>query len=131
MHSNAFAGSVSRLKLVIEIANKQSATCEFVRHLAPLTIASILKGLPLQDRVHRYEHKFIYIETGLVIGAEKQKTRFRRGDIGYLTSNGSICIFMQDTTAQPMNPVGFVITNLEILESAQPGDVLVIKKPTA
>jgi len=125
------AGSVSRFKLTIEIANKGSASAELVRHLAPLTSNAILKALPLQDRIHRYTDKFVYIETGLVIGAEKQKTQFRRGDLAYLTSNGSICVFVQDATVQPMNPLGVITGNIEVVESSQPGDVMVVKKPTA
>ncbi len=122
------AGSVSRFKIAIEIQNKGSASAELVRHLAPLTAGAILKSLPLQDRVHRYADKFIYIETRLVIGAEKQKTLFHRGDIAYLTSNSSICVFMQDATVQPMNSLGIVTANLKIIESSQPGDVMIVKK---
>lgn len=125
------AGSVSRFKLAIEIANKGSASAELVRHLAPLTSNAILKSLPLQDRVHRYAEKFVYIETGLVIGAEKQRTQFRRGDLAYLTSNGSICVFVQDATVQPMNPLGVIASNIEVIELSQPGDVMIVKKPSA
>jgi predicted aconitase with swiveling domain len=66
------AGSVSRLKIAIEIEEKGSALAELVRHLAPLTTGAILKSLPLQDRVHRYADNFVYIETRLMIGAEKR-----------------------------------------------------------
>ena len=122
------AGSVSRFKIAIEIQNKGFASAELVRHLAPLTASALLKSLPLQDRVHRYADKFIYIETRLTIGAEKQKARFHRGDIAYLTSNSSICVFMQDATVQPMNSLGIVTANLEVIESTQPGDVMIVKK---
>ena len=125
------AGSVSRFKLAIEIASKGSASAEMVRHLAPLTSNAILKSLPLQDRVHRYADKFVYIETGLVIGAEKQRTKFRRGDVTFLTSNGSICVFVQDATVQLMNPLGIITNNIEAVESSQPGDVMIVKKPSA
>ena len=74
------AGSVSRLKLIAEISGKGQAECELVRHLAPMTSGAILKALPVQDRVHRFEDKFVYIETGMVIGAEKPRTQFKRGD---------------------------------------------------
>jgi hypothetical protein len=121
-------GSVSRFKLAIEIANKGSASAEMVRHLAPLTCNAILKSLPRQDRIHKYADKFVYIETGLVIGAEKQRTQFRKGDLAYLTSNGSICVFVQDATVQPMNPLGVITGNIEAIESCQPGDVMVVKK---
>jgi uncharacterized protein len=129
MQPSNSAGSVSRLKLAIEITNKGCATCEVVRHLAPLTAGSIIKGLPLQDRIHRFFDKFIYIETGLVIGAEKQRMHFKRGDISYLTSNGSICIFLKDAQVQPMNPLGLITSNLEVIETSQAGDVMIVKKP--
>jgi uncharacterized protein len=124
-------GSVSRFKVTIEIANKGSAPAEFVRHLAPLTSNAILKSLPLQDRIHRYADKLVYIETGLVIGSEKQRTQFRRGDIAYLTTNGSICVFVKDAIVQPMNPLGVITDNMKLLESSQPGDVMTMKKPSA
>ena len=124
------AGSVSRSKIAIEIQDKGFARAELIRHLAPLTIGTILKSLPLQDRVHRYADKFIYIETRLVIGPEKHRTQFRRGDIAYLTSNSSICVFVQDAKVQPMNSLGTVTSNLEIIESSRPGDVMIIKEAT-
>jgi uncharacterized protein len=122
------AGSVSRLKIAIEIQDKGSALAEFVRHLAPLTIGTILKSLPLQDRVHRYVDKFVYVETGLIIGPEKYRTQFHRGDIAYLTSNSSICVFVQDAKVQPMNLLGVVTSNLEVIESSSPGDVMIVKE---
>jgi uncharacterized protein len=125
------AGSVSRFKLTIEIANKGSASAELVRHMAPLTSNAILRALPLQDRIHRYADKFVYIETGLVLGAEKQRTQFRRGDVAYLTSNGSLCVFVQDAAVQPMNPLGIITSNIDVVESSQPGDVMVVRKPIA
>jgi uncharacterized protein len=122
------AGSVSRLKITIEIQDKGSALAELVRHLAPLTAGAVLKSLPLQGRVHRYADKFVYIETMLMIGAEKQKTQFHRGDIAYLTSNSSICVFVQDAKVQPMNSIGIVTSNLEIIDSTRSGDVMIVKE---
>jgi hypothetical protein len=121
-------GSVSRSKIAIEIQDKGSAPAELVRHLAPLTIGALLKSLPVQDRLHRYADKFAYIETGLIIGPEKHKTEFRRGDIAYLTSNSSFCVFVQDAKVQPMNMLGTVTSNLRVIESSRPGDVMIVKK---
>jgi hypothetical protein len=127
------AGSVSRLKLVAEVANKgATAEWELVRHLAPVTAGAILKALPVQDRVHRFEDKFVYIETGLVIGAEKQRTQFRRGDVALLPSNGGICFIVKDCTARPMNPIGRMEEeSIGIIEASQAGDVIVVKKRPA
>ncbi len=122
------AGSVSRFGITIEIQDKGSALAQLVRHLAPLTIGALLKSLPLQDRMHRYADKFAYIETGLMIGSEKHKTEFRRGDIAYLPSNNSLCVFVQDAKLQPMNSLGTVTSNLEVIESSRPRDVMIVKK---
>ena len=122
------AGSVSRSRVMIEIAGKGSAPAELVRHLAPLTCNALLKSLPLQDRVHRYAYKFVYIETGLVIGAEKQRTQFKKGDVAFMVSNGSICVFVQDAAVQPMNPLGKITENVDAVGSSQPGDIMIVKK---
>jgi hypothetical protein len=125
------AGSVSRLRLEIQVSSKGSAICEVVRHLSPITSATILKSLPLQDRVHRFGENFVYIETGLVIGAEKQRSRFKRGEVAFMVSNGSVCIFVKDAAVQPMNPLGTVLSGLEVVDSGAPGDVITIRKPSA
>lgn len=125
------AGTVSRLRLVAEIAGRGSAECELVRHLAPVTAGALLKALPVQDRVHRFEDKFVYIETGLVIGAEKQRTHFKRGDVALLPSNGAICFFVRDCIARGMNPVGKMLANVEMVEASQAGDVLSVRRLTA
>ena len=125
------AGSVSRLELQIEIPGKGAILCELVRHLAPTTSRTILNNLPIQGRVHTFRDQFVYFETGLVMGSEKQRSQFIRGDIGLLVSNGSICIFLKDTRGQPMNPLGRITGDLELVESIRPGDTMVLKKPTA
>lgn len=125
------AGSVSRMALVIDVLGKGSIPCEIARHLAPTTSRSILNALPVQGRVHRYGNQFAYFETGLVIGAEKQRTLFKRGDIGLLVSNGSICVFLNDSVSQPMNPLGRVTGSMDLIDSSAPGDVLILRNPTA
>lgn len=119
-------GSISRLTVTLEITNKGLAECEMIRHLSPVSVGMILKRLPLQDRIHKFADKLVYIETGLTIGAEKQKTRFKRGDIAYMTSNGSICIFIKDSSVIPMNPIGVVKSNLEIIEDTRAGDIMIM-----
>lgn len=124
-------GSVSRIRLVAQIAGKGSTECELVRHLAPITSTILLKGLPVQDRVHRFEDKFVYIETGMVIGAEKQKTQFKRGDMALMPSNGAICFVLKDCTVPSMNPIGKILDNIEEIEGVQIGDVVSVKRTTA
>jgi uncharacterized protein len=85
-------------------------------------------GLPLKDRIHKLGGNLVYIETGLTIGAEKQRSRFKRGEMAYLTSNGSVCIFVKDSAPIPaMNPIGVVKSNLHLAESVQTGDVMILR----
>jgi uncharacterized protein len=125
------AGSVSRIRLVAKVIGKGSAECELVRHLAPITSTILLKGLPVQDRVHWFEDKFVYIETGMVIGAEKQKMQFKRGDMALMPSNGAICFVLKDCVIPPMNPVGKILKNIESIEGVQTGDVVSVKRAIA
>jgi uncharacterized protein len=122
------AGSVSRVPVVIQISDKGMTPSELIRHLSPLCVRMILNSLPIQDRIHKISESIIYIETSLVIGAEKQKTHFKRGDIAYMTSNSSICIFTKDSVVTPMNHIGMVKSNLELIESTQSGDFMILKR---
>lgn len=124
------AGSVSRTRLMLELKGKGVCECELARHLAPLTVGTLLRSLPAEGRAHYFEDKFVYFETGLTIGTEKQRSDFKRGDMAFMISNGSVCIFVKDASASTnMNPIGRVITNLELIESSAPGDVLLLRKP--
>lgn len=124
------AASVSRTKLTLELKGKGICECELARHLAPLTVGTILRALPVEGRAHRFEDKFVYFESGITIGTEKQRSNFKRGDMAFMISNGSICVFIKDTSvATNMNPIGRVTTNLESIEGSAMGDVLQLRKP--
>jgi len=121
--------TVSRIPLILEISNKGVVECEIIRHLSPITTKLILNGLPLKDRIHKLQEALVYMETRLIIGAEKQRSRFRRGEMAYMTANGSVCIFVKDCPAiSTMNPIGIITSNLQILESAQTGDVMMLRR---
>lgn len=128
MDNQHTVSSVSRIPVIIQISNKGMAACEMIRHLSPLCVRIILNSLPIQDRIHKISESITYIETKLTIGAEKQKTHFKRGDIAYMTSNSSICIFTKDSVVTPMNHIGIIKSNLEIIEATQSGDVMTLKK---
>jgi hypothetical protein len=121
-------GSVSRVKVILEISSKGIVGGEIVRHSSPLTSAAILKSLPMQRRANRFENRFVYMETHLRLGREKQRTHFERGEMAFMTLNGSICVFLSDTISAPMNPLGLVKSDMNILEAVEPGDLLIIRR---
>jgi uncharacterized protein len=121
-------GSISKVKVILEISGKGVSQGHIVRHLSPLTSSAILKSLPIQRRANKFKDRFVYIETELALGREKQRTNFKRGDLAFMTFHGSICVFLNDTISTPMNPLGVVATHLEMLETIVPGDLITINR---
>jgi uncharacterized protein len=121
-------GSVSRIKVILELSGRGFSQGYIARHLSPLTSSAILKSLPITRRVNKFKDKFVYIETELALGREKQRTKFKRGELAFMTFHGSICVFLNDTISTPMNPLGVVTTRLEMLETTEPGDLITITR---
>ena len=99
-----------------------------VRYFSPLTSVGILKSLPIQRRANKFKDRFVYIETELALGREKQRTNFKRGDLAFMTFHGPVCVFLNDTISTPMNPLGVVTTHLDMLETIVPGDLITINR---
>ena len=119
---------MSRIPLVLEIVSKGVMECESIRHLSPLTVSKLLSRLPIKGRIHRLGEDIIYVETGLDLGREKQRSSFKHGELAYLPSNGSLCIFLRDKKTYSMNPVGIITTSLQIAEDSEPGDVMILRR---
>lgn len=119
--------SVSRIQVVLESREKGKIMLEFVRHISPITFSKIINAMPISGRLHFLDHKLGYVESGLTVGAEKQKSTFQRGDLGFMISNGSICIVLQDTKGLSMNHIGHCIDDPLLLESMESGEIIFIK----
>jgi len=112
----------------MEVQNKGYVIFDIFKHLSPLTISTLLNNLPIKARVNRYKDSFIFILTDIVAGSEKAKLEFNKGDIAFLTYNGSICIFLKDIKLdRPMNPLGRVSEGLNIVENLNSGDSVTLK----
>ena len=120
--------SVSRIQVLLGVGDKGEIPLEFVRHLSPITFSNIIKIMPISGRLHFMDHKIGYVETGVTVGAEKQKSTFKRGDLGFMVSNGSICIVFQDTKGISMNQIGHCIEDPLLLESIESGEIIFIKR---
>jgi uncharacterized protein len=120
--------SVSRLLATLEIEGLGIIACELVRHLAPLTIAKVFRALPISDRVHFHDDKFVYIQTVLKIGPEKQRSIFQRGDIAFLTTTSSICFFTRECATFPMTLIGMIKSDGESLRRIKIGTILTLKQ---
>ena len=121
--------SASKIEIRIFVTGKGESKAEIYRHLAPITVNKITNKMPLQGRVSRLNNNIVCILAEIFVGTEKGRTKFTQGDIALLPLNGSICIFLKDTTSiRPMSLIGKIVSNLEILESSGRGDIITIKK---
>ena len=70
----------------------------------------------------------VYFETNINSGIERKKTDFKRGDIAFLPTEGSICFYINDVNnGKPMTPVG-KINEVEKLTVVKPSDILSLSR---
>ena len=119
--------SVSRKQIALEIRGKAKITCDLKRHLSPRTVGTIMRSLPLEGHAHQLGKSILYFETSIDSGIERSRSEFKKGDIAYLPSSGSICFFIENVnSAKKMTPIGRIGDDVELLRQTKPGDVFCI-----
>jgi uncharacterized protein len=119
--------SVSRFHVVFEAVGRGKIVLELVRHLSPITFSNLIKSIPISGRLHFLERNIGYVETGLTLGAEKQKSIFKRGELGFMISNGSICVVLQSIKGINMNHIGHCVEDPLLLDSIDSSEIIFIK----
>ena len=123
--------SVSRKQLILEIRGKAKISCDLKRHLSPRTVGSIMRSLPIEGHAHLLGKSILYFETAVDSGIERARTDFKKGDVAYLPSSGSICFFLNNVTSgKTMTPIGKLSNNIDALKNVKPGDVFCIYEET-
>lgn len=126
------SGSVSKIKLTLEIRGKAKLSCELKRHLSPRTVGIIARALPLEGNAHLMGNNFAYLETPVESGLDRPRRDFKKGDIAFLPANGSICFFFKDSSdVKTMTPIGKILSEVDSLQEIKSGDVLVFYPETA
>jgi uncharacterized protein len=124
--------SVSRKQIILEIKGKAKIQCDLKRHLAPRTVGTIMRSLPLEGHAHFLGKNIAYFETGVDSGTERSVKEFKRGDIAFLSSAGGICFFIEDTLpGKIMAPIGKMLGNIDALKDVKSGDVFCLYEETA
>jgi hypothetical protein len=117
--------SVSRVECKVTVRGKGEFVIELYKHLAPITVNAIMRALPMSSRVTVYPRAMVCVLTGIKTGVEKQRFEFSKGEIAFLAANGSICFFTANVkSASPLNPVGKLQANHEVLDRLTAGDVM-------
>jgi hypothetical protein len=121
------AGSVSKQDLVLSLKGRSIYNLELKRHLAPKTVGIIMRSLPIEGNAHMIGSNIATIDTTVNAGGEKLRTQFKKGEVGFLASNSSICFFIDDVSSvKPMTLIGKITSNLDTLKDVKPGDIFSI-----
>jgi len=112
---------VSRIKIKFLIEGLGEAEGELARFLAPRTIDTIIRKLPLEGRAAIWKEE-VYFEIPIKMGEEKAKKTVEQGTIAFWPMDSALCVFYGKS--QPYSPVsilGKVTSNLELFKQVKSG----------
>ena len=123
------SGTVSRIDIILGINDKTRITCQLKRHLSPLTVGLITRMLPLNGNAHYMGKSIVYFETKINSGIERKRTDFKKGDIAFLPTEGSICFYTDDVFGgKLMSIVGKITGDIAKLKAVKSSDVLSLSR---
>ena len=123
------SGTVSKIDVILEVNGHERIKCQLKRHLSPITVGLITRMLPLEGNVHQMGRSIMYFETGINSGIERKRTDFKKGDIAFLPTEGSICFYMDDISdGKPMTIIGKIIDDIEKLSGIKSSDILSLSR---
>jgi hypothetical protein len=131
MSSLSIEADVSHIKIKFLIENLGEAEGELVRFLAPRTIDTIVRKLPVEGRAALYKEE-VYFEIPIKMGEEKAKSTVEEGTIAFWPMDGALCVFFGKS--QPYSPVsilGKITSNLELFKQVKSGSTIKVQLVTA
>ena len=122
---------VSRVKIKFLIESLGEAEGELVRFLAPRTVDTIVRKLPLEGRVAVWKEE-VYFDIPIKMGEEKAKPTVEQGTIAFWPMGSALCVFYgKSQPYSPVNILGKITSNLEIFERAKSGLTIKVQLLTA
>ena len=112
---------ISRVKIRFIIEGLGEAEGELVRFLAPRTIDTIVRKLPVEGRAALWKEE-VYFEIPVKIGEEKAKPTVETGTIAFWPMGSALCIFYgQSQPYSQVNILGKITKNLELFKQVKSG----------
>lgn len=112
---------ISRIKVKFVIEGLGEAEGELVRFMAPRTVDTIVRKLPVEGRAALWKEE-VYFEIPVKLGEEKAKPTVDTGTVAFWPMSGALCIFYGKS--QPYSPVsvlGKVTKGLELFRQVKSG----------
>ncbi len=118
---------ISRIKIKFIIESLGEAEGEFVRFLAPRTIDTIVRILPVEGRAALWKEE-VYFEIPVKIGEEKAKPTVETGDIAFWPMGSALCVFYgQSQPYSSVNILGKITKNLELFKQVKSGATIKVE----
>ncbi len=119
---------ISRIKVKFVIENLGEAEGELVRFLAPRTVDTIVRKLPIEGRAALWKEE-IYFDIPVKMGEEKAKPTVETGTIAFWPMGSALCVFYG--VSQPYSPVsilGKITKNLELFRQVKSGTTIKVEQ---
>ena len=118
---------ISRVKIRFLIEELGEAEGELVRFLAPRTIDTIVRKLPVEGRAALWKEE-VYFEIPVKIGEEKAKPTVETGSIAFWPMGSALCVFFGESQPySPVNILGKVTKNLELFKQVKSGATIKVE----
>jgi hypothetical protein len=112
---------ISRVKIKFMIDGLGEAEGELVRFLAPRTVDTIVRKLPVEGRAALWKEE-VYFEIPIKMGEEKAKATVENGTIAFWPMGSALCIFYgQSQPYSPVSILGKITKNLELFKQVKSG----------
>ena len=113
--------SISHIRVKFLIESLGEAEGELVRFLAPRTVDTIVRKLPVEGRAALWKEE-VYFEVPIKMGEEKAKPTVETGTIAFWPMGSALCIFYgQSQPYSPVSILGKITKNLEIFKQVKSG----------
>ena len=112
---------VSRIKVRFMIEGLGEAEGELVRFMAPRTVDTLVRKMPLEGRAALWKEE-VYFEIAVRMGEEKAKPTVETGTLAFWPMGSALCVFYGKS--QPYSPVsilGKITKNLELFSQVKSG----------
>jgi len=118
---------ISRVKVKFVLEGLGEAEGELVRFMAPRTVDTIVRKLPVEGRAALWKEE-VYFEIPVKMGEEKAKATVETGAIAFWPMGGAICVFYG--RSQPYSPVsvlGKITQNLDLFKQVKSGATIKVE----
>jgi hypothetical protein len=118
---------ISRIKVKFIIGGLGEAEGEIVRFLAPRTIDTIVRKLPVEGRAALWKEE-VYFEIPVKIGEEKAKPTVETGTIAFWPMGSALCVFYgRSQPYSSVNVLGKITKNLELFTQVKSGATIKVE----